>query len=226
MNLVLEKLELIEKEIDLKDSYAIHTSASTLTAASPENFGISDVQCGTVNMNSTYSITGQKCSSSSIFANNFFDSTNPASPGSPMVGSDPVTANNSSVGNTFETSTLTSMQVSQIASTSSVDTANSHYYNIPQKLLTSSVTSVNDCQISETLTSTPSKSDQQTLARLFIANTPSVSFPDEQEIIQNQRPSMSHDYLPSNLTDGEIKHEILYHYKDLQLARELVLSLD
>lgn len=39
----------------------------------------------------------------------------------------------------------------------------------------------------------------------------------------HSHPSMTHDFLPVNLTDGEMKLELSYHYRDLQIARELVL---
>lgn len=209
LDLIVNKLEKVEKEIDMKESFAIHTSASTLTAASPENFGISDAHCGFSSMQKTPS--------------GHFDAPNPASPGSPIIGGGPVAANSanpSSASGPFDTPTLSSM-----ASLSNIDTTNSHFYNIPNKLLTSSVTS--ECHMPDSaMASTPSKNDQPTLARLLYSNPASVNLVDEQELFQNQRPSMSHDYLPSNLSDGEIKHEIAYHYKDLQKARDLVVIVE
>lgn len=42
MEMIQHKIEKIEKEMEQKDSYGIHTSSSTLSATSPENYGIAN----------------------------------------------------------------------------------------------------------------------------------------------------------------------------------------
>lgn len=252
LKLIETKLEKIEKEIEQKDSYAIHTSSSTLTATSPENFGFSDINCGMGLNNCSFAVSSQASTShKTSFPGSFFESNQ-------ILPSDiPFSATSGSL----ESQTLSSLNNFPVVpppslplpSPSNVDTSSFYSGLLDNKLLTSSssagqsqlLASFNDSsntsttyknetsfaqgeslsksQLSLSLSST--QMHPPSLARLFIPPGTYSNSNDDQEIIQTQRPSMTHEYLPANLSDAEIKLELAYHYKDLSTAREIVMSL-
>ncbi|UXI19798.1 B-cell translocation protein [Sarcoptes scabiei] len=198
---IQNKVDAIEKILEQKDSLAYHTSSSTLSATSPENYGISNEmsQISTAN-NYSFSATGMHPSNSSLIENRLMNEINDNS-------------------NDQQHSTVNSCEFSpnENSGLKAIDVVNNR--NNISINSSSNLTIADDSQ---------SLNQSKALARLFIANSNVSSIEQESSIDLStnrlpNRPSMSHDYLPLNLTDGEMKLELAYHYKDLQLAKEIIL---
>lgn len=253
LKLIETKLEKIEKEIEQKDSYAIHTSSSTLTATSPENFGFSDINCGMGLNNCSFAVSSQASTShKTSFPGSFFESSHilpsdipfsatsgslesqtlsslnnfPAVPPPSLTLPSPSNVDTSSFysglldNNRLLTSSSSAGQSQLLASFNDSSNASTTYKN---ETSLAQGESLSKSQLSLSLSST--QMHPPSLARLFIPPGTYSNSNDDQEIIQTQRPSMTHEYLPANLSDAEIKLELAYHYKDLSTAREIVMSL-
>ncbi|OTF75128.1 hypothetical protein BLA29_004451, partial [Euroglyphus maynei] len=218
MEIIQQKLEKIEKDIEQKDSYAIHTSSSTLSATSPENFGISsDVMPSlipTTPIKSTNLFGTTNSSNLAGVCGESNDSSIQNQPTLSALNSSDTTINNAGNDDIHE--------LLNNSGTTSTTGAGDHLSQSQQKQLSNDQSS-----------STTQQQQQPPLARLLLTTTTnntgnsscsSLSHqPNTNHHHHHRHPSMTHDFLPVNLTDSEMKLEISNHYRDLQIARELVL---
>ena len=198
MDILQQKLEKIEKDIEQKDSYAIHTSSSTLSATSPENFGISS------------------------------DVVMPSLlPPPPLPPTTPIKSTNL-FGESNDSSLQNQPTLSALNSTdnnvSHCDSGNNNN-DLSQKQLTNDQQSSTSLQppLARLLLTTTTTTTNQTGNNTGNSSCSSSSHQPNTNHHHHRHPSMTHDFLPINLTDGEMKLEISNHYHDLQIARELVL---
>nr|XP_027198115.1 uncharacterized protein LOC113792427 [Dermatophagoides pteronyssinus] len=197
MDIIQQKLEKIEKDIEQKDSYAIHTSSSTLSATSPENFGISsDVVMPSLLPPPPLPPT------TPIKSTNLFGESNDSS----LQNQPTLSALNSTDNNVSHCdSGNNNNDLSQKQLTNDQQSSTSLQPPLARLLLTTTTTTTNQTGNNTGNSSCSSSSHQ-----------PNTNH-------HHRHPSMTHDFLPINLTDGEMKLEISNHYHDLQIARELVL---
>lgn len=194
MEMIQFKIDKIEKEMEQKDSYGIHTSSSTLSATSPENYGIAnDIPFSTNSLTScnSTSFATTKCTNNthSLFSDH-----------SIMIDNH---SDNQTTLSSLMNITGTGLDESEMKQ---IDNGN----NLSQSHL-----SIQTCQSS-------SNASCQPLARLILSHN--VHDPMDNILgSHHNRPSMAHEYLPMNLTDAELKLEIAHHYTDLQNAKQIVL---